>query len=311
MTRQRARRGRPGPLSLAILALLASCITLLFAVGQYSLVDLLTRSTIEPMADKVPTPLRLERVESAEGGGWSGVLDDRWHSSDAFAGNFRDEFLKGLEYYLQTRGFVVTSSPEAVLVKVTIDHFEGRKRVHDDGGDLRGTLTLMRDGQVIGKKPLFESLSYRDESDECPAFEKELGIPEVHFSTVLFYRLSLSFYRSIEAGIVDSLENGNPHEPGRESEEGEPQHTPPPARVGEEETGMLTIESTPAEAEIILDGTLIATTPALHLKLPSGHHSLRLRKTGYQDWVREVTVLGGNDLTLKATLEKSTGMKNQ
>jgi PEGA domain len=277
----------------------------LLAVGQYSLPELLSRAKLEPAKSKLTTPLKLDRVELPEGGGWSGVLDDRWHSSDAFSGNFRDEFLDGLEFYLKQRGFVLADSPDAILVRVALEHFEGRKRVHEDGGDLRGTLTLVRDGQTLGSRTLFESLNYRDESDECPAFEKELGISKVGFSTVLFYRLSLSFYRSIEAGILDSV--GGKAVPGP-STLGEGENAgrgSASAQDDQRKTGLLTIESVPQDVEILLDGNLIATTPAKQLRLPVGKHSLVLRKTGYQEWKREVMVLEGSNLTLKAEMEKS------
>jgi hypothetical protein len=36
-----------------------------------------------------------------------------------------------------------------------------------------------------------------------------------------------------------------------------------------------------------------------------GNHLITLKKAGFADWVRELTVLEDSDLTLKATLEKS------
>lgn len=67
--------------------------------------------------------------------------------------------------------------------------------------------------------------------------------------------------------------------------------------------GLLTLESVPAGAEIYLDGNLIATTPAVKVSISAGRHVVLLRKRGFQDWRREVSVLAGNTLTLRADLE--------
>ncbi len=289
---------------LAILVLMSSIPASSF--GAYSLKEILSKEQIERAEPPPSTPIRLARVESAAGGGWSGALDDRWHSSDAFRGPFRDEFLDGLTYYLEKRGYVVTSSPEALLVKVTIDGFEGRKRIHDDGGDLRGTLTLVRGGQAIGKKELFESLSYRDESDERPVFQKQYDLPSVQFSTVLFYRLSLSFFKSIDAGITGLLETERVQGGNGGSKAGSLSTTSEGKQAKQEDVGLLTIESIPMGAEILLDGNLIAMTPAKQLRLPAGGHTLVLKKAGYQDWIRDVMILGGNDVAFTASLEKSS-----
>jgi hypothetical protein len=286
--------------------LLISATTMLLATGQYGLKELLSSTKIEKMQETISVPLKLDRVETAETEDSSSVLDDRWHSSEAFRGAYRDEFHEGLEYYLKARGFVLTNSPKAVLVRVTLDRFEGRKRVSDDGGDLHGTLTLVRDGQVIGKKTLFESLSYRNQANERPVFAKQFGLPSVSFATVLFYRLSLSFYQSIDAGILDALESRIPAENEESNGETPSGRRAASSKTEEDGTGVLSIESIPDGAEILLDGKLIGTTPANHIRLRTGDHSLLLRRSGYDDWARDVTVLSGNELTLKANLVKAS-----
>jgi hypothetical protein len=70
-------------------------------------------------------------------------------------------------------------------------------------------------------------------------------------------------------------------------------------------TGTVTIESAPDTAEVYFDSRLLATTPASRLHLPVGSHTITLKKPGYLDWVRDITVLEDSDVTLKATLEKS------
>jgi PEGA domain-containing protein len=268
----------------------------LMAASPYSMKELLSTQKFERVETPFPLPVHLVPVETVEGGGWNGALDDRWHSSDAFRGAYREEFLEGLGFYLSARGFEVSSSKDALQVRVTIDHFNGRKRIHDDGGDLAGTLGLWLHGKQIAKKPLFESLSYRDESDECPVFARQFGLAQVTFPTVLFYRLSVSFYASIAEGILGSAPqlDSNSHPSEAQMPSGESTRT-----------GMLTIESTPDAAEIYLDSSLVATTPARHLRLGAGKHKLTLKKSGFADWTRDIIVLEDSDLTLKATLEKS------
>jgi hypothetical protein len=173
------------------------------AAGQYALIEVLAKEPIEPTYRGFPIALRVRRIETIRNDDWNNSLDDRWNSSDAFRGDFREEFGAGLSRYLAARGFRLTSGPEGVDIKVSIDHFEGRRRIRTDGGDLLGTLTLLRHGNVVGTKELFESLNYRDESKERRIFTERYGFKRVSFDTVLFYRLSLRFYASVVEGIID------------------------------------------------------------------------------------------------------------
>ena len=281
---------------LGLLVIIAMGTPSLEAANSYTMKELLSTQQFERLETPFPIQVRLYPIGVSETEGWNGSLDDRWHSSDAFRGTYAEEFMEGLTYYLKARGFDLGTSKDAMQVRVTIDRFTGRKRIHDDGGDLKGTLVLKMYGKEILKKPLLESLSYTDESSECPAFATQFGLPEVQFPTVLFYRLTVGFYASIAQGILDAGANLNSPDPSP------PAKTAPPEG---KETGLLTIESDPDTAEIYLDSHLVATTPAKRLRLSVGNHQLTLKKAGFADWVRELTVLEDSDLTLKATLEKS------
>ncbi len=334
-----ARRRRTSIPAAAILT--ASLVALVFlalqpapalAAGAYTMVELLEKDDIEPASSGFPVPLRLVRPDLSGESESTGILSDRWHSSDAFEGAFRDEFLEGLAHYLTIRGFDLRSSGEALDVKVTFTGFEGRKRFHDDGGDLRGTLTLAFRGKTIAGRALFESLSYSDQAEERPAFAREFGLPRVHFATVLFYRLSLGFYRTIEETILAVqpavaeffVEPGVPGAPAEPRRAGQPPAGAPggkgmdlafaePTRASRlletdfpvEEFSIFDITSTPAGAEIYLDEKLIATTPAESVRIPAGTHKIAVRKPGYREWTRELLVLDGNRLKLKAELEKA------
>jgi hypothetical protein len=74
--------------------------------------------------------------------------------------------------------------------------------------------------------------------------------------------------------------------------------TPAPAS-----TGSIAIQSTPDGAEVYTDTAFIGNTPAT-LKLSAGQHTIRVSLAGYRDWSRDITVQGGYDAHLTATMEK-------
>jgi hypothetical protein len=62
----------------------------------------------------------------------------------------------------------------------------------------------------------------------------------------------------------------------------------------------VTVSSTPLGAEIYLDQNFVGNTPST-VNVQSGKHSVTVRKTGFQDWVRDMSFSGGN-ITLSADL---------
>ena len=62
----------------------------------------------------------------------------------------------------------------------------------------------------------------------------------------------------------------------------------------------LAISSTPVGADIYLDQNFVGNTPST-VSVPSGKHSVSVRKTGFQDWTREMNFSGGA-ITLNAEL---------
>jgi hypothetical protein len=62
----------------------------------------------------------------------------------------------------------------------------------------------------------------------------------------------------------------------------------------------LAISSTPAGADIYLDQNFVGNTPST-VTVPSGKHSVSVRKTGFQDWVRDMNFSGGS-VTLNAEM---------
>jgi hypothetical protein len=279
------------------------------AASRPSMKELLSKQKLEMVAAPIAVPVRLASVTVSETEGWNGNLDNRWHSGDAFRGTYAQEFYEGLSTYLRTRGYKLTTSKDAVVVRVTIDRFTGRRRSQQYGGDLKGTLTLRLNGKEIGRKTLLMSLNYQDESDECRAFAKDFTLEKVAFPTVLFYNLTVGFYDSIADGIQDYSPAAPPEPPPVVHAVVPPPPVPeivappPPPTPEPPKAGIVTIDSQPDDAEVYLDSKLLATTPLRRLRLTAGDHTIMIKKAGYADWVRDITVLEDADVTLKATLE--------
>ena len=63
---------------------------------------------------------------------------------------------------------------------------------------------------------------------------------------------------------------------------------------------MLQITSTPAKAQITVDG-IRCQTPA-SIDLPPGQHTITLTKAGFQSWSMKLTSMGGK-VSLSANLK--------
>jgi hypothetical protein len=70
-----------------------------------------------------------------------------------------------------------------------------------------------------------------------------------------------------------------------------------------EESALVTVTSTPAGADIEVDGDFVGNAPA-ELKLKPGKHTIRAKMEGYKDWSREINALGGSKVNLSASLQK-------
>lgn len=65
----------------------------------------------------------------------------------------------------------------------------------------------------------------------------------------------------------------------------------------------VTITSEPEGAEIYVDGGLAGSTPST-LSLPAGACTIMVKLPGFQDWQRDLRVLAGSEVSLRATLSK-------
>jgi hypothetical protein len=77
----------------------------------------------------------------------------------------------------------------------------------------------------------------------------------------------------------------------------QPSRDPPPAIP----TGMLVVDSNPAHADVEMDGKYLGTTP-LEVQLPRGEHTVLVRKAGFLDWSRTLSVIAGGKQGILAEL---------
>jgi hypothetical protein len=93
----------------------------------------------------------------------------------------------------------------------------------------------------------------------------------------------------------------------KSSEDAKAASAAPPAPLGTptEAAGTISLNSNPDGAEIYVDDQFYGNSPAT-LKLKPGKHTIRVKMSGYNDWLREVSSDAGAATRLIATLEKAT-----
>jgi PEGA domain len=69
-------------------------------------------------------------------------------------------------------------------------------------------------------------------------------------------------------------------------------------------TSNVTISSAPTGADIYVDQNFVGNTPST-VSVPPGKHSVSVRKTGFQDWTRDLNLSGGA-ITLNAELASAS-----
>ena len=70
------------------------------------------------------------------------------------------------------------------------------------------------------------------------------------------------------------------------------------------ETVKCSFSSTPAGAEVTVDGRYVGSTPSV-LGLTTGRHVVVVSMAGFSQWKRELSVEAGSELTVNAVLEKA------
>ncbi len=67
-------------------------------------------------------------------------------------------------------------------------------------------------------------------------------------------------------------------------------------------TSQIAVSSTPAQADIEIDGSFVGNTPST-IDVTPGEHLVVVKKSGYKDWQRKMKVTGGS-INIAAQLEK-------
>ena len=75
--------------------------------------------------------------------------------------------------------------------------------------------------------------------------------------------------------------------------------TPPAAP----KTGLVNVKAEDEACEIFVDDAFVGNAPA-KLRLPAGPHRIEVRKPGFKVFRKQLELLEGSELTLRATLEK-------
>jgi hypothetical protein len=55
--------------------------------------------------------------------------------------------------------------------------------------------------------------------------------------------------------------------------------------------------------EIFVDGAFVGNTPA-RVKLSEGAHVVEVKKSGFKNYRKQITITGGSELTLRPVLDK-------
>jgi hypothetical protein len=81
--------------------------------------------------------------------------------------------------------------------------------------------------------------------------------------------------------------------------------SPEPAMANAAANCSLIVESTPPGADIDIDGAFVGNTPST-VNVSPGSHEIVVKKQGYADWSRKLSVTGGS-VHLDATLTQTAG----
>jgi len=75
-----------------------------------------------------------------------------------------------------------------------------------------------------------------------------------------------------------------------------------------EQTGIISLSSSPSGASVYLDGKYKGTTPLILNGIPIGSHTIKLTKSGYNDFSKTVTVSSDKNSLISESLSEQTGI---
>jgi len=114
-------------------------------------------------------------------------------------------------------------------------------------------------------------------------------------------RMADKFFQQVEEELARQSQQKAAAKP--EAPHVEPPPDARPTTAVNDGPGAVAVSTIPDGADISVDGNFVGSAPAT-LKLTPGKHLISVSQHGYKAWSRELSVLPGSDVTLKATLEK-------
>ena len=69
------------------------------------------------------------------------------------------------------------------------------------------------------------------------------------------------------------------------------------------DSGKISVSSTPANADIEIDGSFVGNTPSM-IEVTPGEHTITIKKSHFQTWQRKMKIMGGA-INIAAELEKA------
>jgi hypothetical protein len=114
-------------------------------------------------------------------------------------------------------------------------------------------------------------------------------------------RMADKFFEQVEEELARQSQQKTTAKP--EAPHVEPPPDARPTTAVNDGLGAVSVSASPDGADISVDGNFVGNAPAT-LKLAAGKHVISVSQKGYKAWSRELSVLPGSDVKLKAALEK-------
>ncbi len=114
-------------------------------------------------------------------------------------------------------------------------------------------------------------------------------------------RMADKFFQQVEEELARQSQQKAATKP--EAPHVEPPPDARPTTAVSDTSGAVAVSTVPDGADISVDGNFVGSAPAT-LKLAAGKHVIAVSQQGYKAWSRELSVLPGSSVTLKAALEK-------
>jgi hypothetical protein len=154
---------------------------------------------------------------------------------------------------------------------------------------------------------VFSRVAASGSGDDAAGAELGAGIGNLIRASGDRHRADKLYEEALSSVHADGQDNGTQKGVPPENHSSAVASAPPPAPVAPSAAqasvqASVTIESTPAGADIEIDGAFVGNTPSTVNVAPGGHQ-IAVKKKGFSDWVKNLSVSGGN-VHLSAELDQ-------